>query len=118
MLRAEELLGEPMPSTANFDKQSLRGFLQMVETDFPEELLRIREPVNTKFDMTAIVFELEQAGRSPVIIFEKPKSENPAVNDMSVVTNVAANRKLLAACLGIEVDNLPTAFRERCQKYI
>jgi len=30
-----------MPITANFDKQSLRGFLQMVETDYPEELLRV-----------------------------------------------------------------------------
>ena len=29
-----------MPSTAsNFDNQSLRGFLQMVETDHPDELL-------------------------------------------------------------------------------
>jgi 2,5-furandicarboxylate decarboxylase 1 len=32
--------------------------------------------------------------------------------------NVAANRRLLAACLGVEPNDLPTAFRERCQKYI
>jgi 2,5-furandicarboxylate decarboxylase 1 len=118
MLRVEERLGDLMPTTANFDKQSLRGFLQMVETDFPAELLRIREPVNTKFDMTAIAFELEQAGKSPVIIFEKPISESPSVIRMPVVTNVAANRKLLAASLGVDASNLPTAFRERCQKYI
>ena len=37
---------------------------------------------------------------------------------MPVVTNVAGNRKLLAACLGVEAAELPTAFRERCQKYI
>jgi len=37
---------------------------------------------------------------------------------MPVVMNVAANRQLLAACLGVEASNLPTAFRERCQKYI
>src|SRR6266705_1891624 len=37
---------------------------------------------------------------------------------MQLVTNVAGNRKLLAACLGVEPANLPTAFRERCQKYI
>ncbi len=102
-----------MPSTANFDNQSLRSFLHLVETDYPEELLRIRQPVDTRFDMTAIVFELERAGKSPVIIFE-----NPATNSMPVVTNVAGNRKLLAACLGVEPKNLPTAFRERCQKYI
>ncbi len=102
-----------MTSTANYDNQSLRGFLQMVETDHPEELLRIRQPVDTRFDMTAIAFELERAGKSPVILFEKP-----AAYSMPVVTNVAGNRKLLAASLGVEPKDLPTAFRERCQKYI
>jgi len=37
---------------------------------------------------------------------------------MPVITNVAGNRKLLAACLGVDVKELPAAFRERCQKYI
>jgi UbiD family decarboxylase len=37
---------------------------------------------------------------------------------MPVVTNIAGNRKLLAACLGVKPAELPTAFRERCQKYI
>src|SRR6267378_484 len=102
-----------MPDTANRDNQSLRGFLQMVEAEFPEELLRITAPVDTRFDMTAIVFELERAGKSPVVVFE-----NPAANRMPVVTNVAGNRKLLAACLGVDPASLPTAFRERCQTYI
>ena len=102
-----------LTTAANFDNQSLRGFLQMVETDFPDELLRIRQPVDPRFDMTAIVFELERLGKSPVVIFE-----HPTANGMPVVTNVAGNRKLLAACLGVETANLPTAFRERCQKYI
>jgi UbiD family decarboxylase len=90
-----------MPSTANLDNQSLRGFLQMVEADYPEELLRIAQPVDTRFDMTAIVFELERAGKSPVVIFE-----NPTMNGMPVVTNVAGNRKLLAACLGVAPKDL------------
>ena len=101
-----------MPS-ANLDNQSLRGFLAMVEAEHPDEFMRIREPVDTRFAMTAIVYELERAGRSPVIVFERPRP-----NGMQVVTNVAANRKLLAACLGVEPQDLPTAFRERCQKYI
>src|SRR5216683_3489724 len=103
-----------MPSAVpNFDNQSLRGFIAMVASDHPEELLRIASPVDTRFDMTAVVYELERAGKSPVIIFE-----NPAANGMPVVTNVAGNRRLLAACLGVEVQSLPGAFRERCQRYI
>jgi 2,5-furandicarboxylate decarboxylase 1 len=109
-----------MPSTAsNFDNQSLRSFLEMVATDHPDELLRIREPVNSRFDMTAIAYELERIGKSPIIIFENPVADGSSVaNGMPVVTNVAANRKLLAACLGVTPQDLPTAFRERCQKYI
>ena len=95
------------------DKQSLRGFLRLVETEYPDELLRVRQPIDLHFDATALVFELDQAGKSPVVVFENVRG-----NDMQLVTNVAGNRKLLAACLGVEPGNLPTAFRERCQKYI
>ncbi|MGB6535446.1 MAG: UbiD family decarboxylase [Xanthobacteraceae bacterium] len=97
----------------NFDRQSLRGFLQMVESQYPDELLRISEPIDPKFEMTAIVSELERAGRSPVVIIERVNGY-----DMPIVTNVAANRRLLAACLGVDVPDLPAAFRERCQKHI
>jgi UbiD family decarboxylase len=97
----------------NLDRQSLRGFLQMVELEYPDELLRIREPIHPRFDMTAIVFELERSGKSPVVLLERVDGY-----DMPVVTNIAANRRLLAACLGVSQSDLPTAFRQRCQKYI
>ena len=97
----------------NVDVQSLRGFVQMVESDYPDEILRIKHPIDSRFDMTSIVFELERAGRNPVVIFE-----NPAGHTLPVITNVAANRRLLAACLGVDPANLPAAFRERCQKYL
>jgi 2,5-furandicarboxylate decarboxylase 1 len=95
------------------DKQSLRGFLRMVERDFPEEFLRIRAPVRPQLDITSLVFELERGGRSPVVVYE-----NVEGHTMPVVTNIAGNRRLLAACLGVRTDELPVAFRERCQKYI
>jgi UbiD family decarboxylase len=97
----------------NYDTQSLRGFLRMVEERHPEELLRVREPIDLRLDMTAVVFELDRLGRDPVVFFE-----NVVGHKMPVVTNIAASRKLLAACLGVAADDLPAAFRERCQKYI
>ena len=95
------------------DGQSLRGFLRLVETEYPDELLRIRESIDLRFDATALVFELEHAGKNPLIVFEKVRGSG-----MQLITNVASNRKLLAACLGVEPADLPTAFRERCQKYV
>lgn len=95
------------------DPQSLRGFLGMIQRDYPSELLHIKEPIAQRFDSTAMVFELERAGKSPVVIFERMDGFK-----MPVVTNVAANRNLLAACLGVGPADLPTAFRERCQRPI
>lgn len=95
------------------DNQSLRGFLSMVERLYPAEILRITEPVARDFDTTSIIFELERVGKSPVVIFE-----NVGGSKMPVITNVAANRELLAACIGASVKDLPTAFRERCQNPI
>jgi len=99
--------------TDNLDRQSLRGFLQMVQAEHLDEFLSISTPVDPRFDMTALVFELEREGRSPVIRFERVLGY-----EMPVVTNIAANRRLLAACLGVDAADLPTAFRLRCQNYI
>ena len=97
----------------NYDTQSMRGFLRIVEERYPEERLRVREAVDLRLDMTAVVFELDRLGRDPVVFFE-----NVVGHKMPVVTNIAASRKLLAASLGVAADDLPAAFRERCQKYI
>ena len=97
----------------DFDKQGLRGFIRQVEADFPDQLLRITEPVSTHLDITSTVLELERYGRSPVVIFE-----NVEGHDMPIVTNVAGNRSLLAAALRADPGNLPSEFRDRCQNYI
>ncbi|MBV8335630.1 MAG: UbiD family decarboxylase [Alphaproteobacteria bacterium] len=94
------------------DRQSMRGFLAMVERQYPDELVRIAAPVEREVDITATVFELERAGRSPVVIFE-----NVEGFDMPVVTNIAGNRRLIAAAMGVEPSALAATFRERCQEY-
>lgn len=92
--------------------QSLRGFLEMVEKDFPSDFVRVREPVKRELDITSTVFEFERHGKSPVLLFE-----NVEGFDMPVVTNVSGNRRLLAATVGVPPDDLPLAYRERCQNY-
>src|SRR5215469_4451540 len=95
------------------DSQSLRGFLDLVQRTHPDELIHIREKVSRELDITSAVFEFERAGRSPVLVFE-----NVEGSTMPVVTNIAGNRKLIAAALGVTPDTLPNTFRERCQNYL
>ncbi|MCP1676739.1 UbiD family decarboxylase [Natronocella acetinitrilica] len=93
--------------------QALRDFLSMVQRDYPEHFLRVTTPIDRSFESTAIVAELERAGQHPVIVFENVKGFS-----MPLVTNVAANRKLLAAILDVDPANLATSFRDRCQNYL
>jgi 2,5-furandicarboxylate decarboxylase 1 len=92
--------------------QSMRGFLDLVRRQYPDELVTVTQPVEPKFDIASMVFELQAKGRFPVLFFEQMRG-----SDRPVVTNLAANRKLLAATLGITPEQLPTAYRERCQNY-
>ena len=92
--------------------QSMRAFLKMVARDHPEELVRISLPVRRELDITSAVLELARAGRHPVLVFE-----NVEGSSMPVVTNLAANRMLLAAALGVPPDGLAAAYRERSQRY-
>ena len=93
--------------------QSLRGFVDMVQRDYTDDFVRVTAPVRRELDITSSVFELERGGRSPVVLFE-----NVEGFDMPVVTNVAGNRRLLAAALGTTPDALPLTYRERCQNYV
>src|SRR5438552_539869 len=68
-------------------RQSMRGFLDLARRTHPDEVVAIATPVSQRFDMTATVFELQDSGRYPVLIFE-----NVEGFDMPVVTNIAANR--------------------------
>lgn len=104
---------EPPLARPDLDQQGLRGFLRMVEERHPTELLRVRAPVRTRLDITSSVFELEKAGRDPVVVFEQVEGHT-----MPVVTNTTGSRRLLAACLDVDPADLPTAFRERCQRYV
>lgn len=92
--------------------QSLRGFLDMVEKDFPAEFVRIKQQVRRELDITSAVFEFERNGKSPVVLFEDVENFNNPV-----VTNVSGNRQLLAAAVGVAPDDLPLAYRDRCQNY-
>ena len=98
--------------TTEAEPQSMRAFLEMVGRTLPAELVRISEPVSRDLDITSAVFEFERAGRAPVLIFDKVEGST-----MPVVTNIAGNRRVLAAALGVAPDGLPQAYRERCQNY-
>ena len=79
----------------------LRGFLETLEADDPDCVLRIPGKVGLEFDVTAVAMELERQGRSPVIRFEKV-GDSP----FPVVTNLFGDRQRYARALGVAEEEL------------
>jgi 4-hydroxy-3-polyprenylbenzoate decarboxylase len=72
----------------------LRQFLIALEAD--RELVRVREPVSTRLDMTAVGdFVLRQAG--PALLFENPVGYN-----IPVLTNLFGTPRRVALAMGVD----------------
>src|SRR3990170_3831177 len=74
--------------------KDLRTFLSDLQARFPEELVRVKRPVDAKWELSAVVHRLQKEGRLPVFFFENIKG-----HDLPVVVNLFASRKLLACAL-------------------
>ena len=83
------------------DILDLRSFLADLEASEPENILRITEPVDLDFDVTALAMELESMGLAPVIWFDQVGDY-----EFPVVTNIFASRSRYALALGVAENDL------------
>lgn len=77
--------------------KDLRYYLKYLEEHAPEQLLRVKKEVDTRFEITGIVRKLAEEERYPVILCEKVKEHS-----MSVITNLLYPIRNQA--LALEVD--------------
>ena len=91
-LSKQEKTQEPKTSV-----NDLRGFIEKVRQNFPEEVVTVKKEVDPRFEITALVAKLEQERRFPILIFENVKGSK-----FPVVTNVHASRRRLASAIGSE----------------
>jgi 2,5-furandicarboxylate decarboxylase 1 len=85
--------------------RDLRGFLEFLEAEHPDEVLRVRDPVDPIHEATAILWRLERERRWPVVVFENIRG-----SDIPCVTNVHASFPRLALALGLGIDATPRDF--------
>jgi UbiD family decarboxylase len=93
--------------------QSFRGFLAKLESGHPGEVLAIKDPVNPKFRIQALITELERRGRLPALRLNHVEGAT-----MPVVSNFFASRSRLALGLGVPVQRLSTEVGLRSREYI
>ena len=78
----------------------LRGFIEMLEAEHPEQLVRITKEVDPVFGVSGILERLEADGRFPLVIFENVKG-----SAIPLVTNVHADFERLRLALGMAAGN-------------
>ncbi len=84
---------------------NIRDFLAAVEAEQPSQIVHIDRPVNpADFEVTAILQQLEDAGRNPMAMFHQPLNLFGQVSQFPLVANVFAERDRCALALGMPIS--------------
>ena len=94
-------------------EQDLRSFITGFEAEYPQDVVRVAEPVGLEYQMMALVMEYERRGRYPIIIFENVQGHH-----LPVVCNVMAGRRTLAKALGAPEPKLSEEYARRLEDYV
>lgn len=91
--------------------QDWRNFIERWQRLRPEGVLRLPGPFSPRFEPSAVIMELERAGRHPLVIFESVEG-----SAMPVVANLLASRERLAMALKVETPELAETFARRIKR--
>ncbi len=86
----------------------LRGFIEFLEKEHPEQVVRISREVDPKFGVSGILERLERDGKFPLVIFENVKGST-----IPLVANMHASFERLRLGLGMEHGDVK-AFVKEC----
>ena len=75
----------------------LRGYIEFLEKEHPEEIIRITKEVDPKFGVTGILDKLEKDGHFEAVIFENVKG-----SDVPLVANMHGSFGRLKYAIGME----------------
>ena len=88
--------------------KDLRSFITQVESKHPEEIAHVTKPISPRYEITALLTQLERSKRFPLLF-----CENVQGSEVPVVINVQASRKLMAFALDCRTYELAAAFSAR-----
>jgi 2,5-furandicarboxylate decarboxylase 1 len=80
----------------------LRDFIEAIDREHPDQIVHIDKPVDpAKFEVTAVLQQLENEGRYPMAVFHQPLNLHGEVSEFPLVTNIYAQRERCAHALGL-----------------
>ncbi len=89
-------------------KKDLRGFLEFLRQDHPEEILEVHHQVDLDNEMTTYVMELEKRGMTPLIFFHDVKGF-----PYPVVVNTFGSRRRIGYGIGLDEKELISGWKSR-----
>ncbi|MBI2533315.1 MAG: UbiD family decarboxylase [Deltaproteobacteria bacterium] len=93
--------------------KDLRSFIAELEARSPNEVARVSQPISARYEITALLTQLEKKKRFPLLFCERVQG-----SDAPVVINAQASRRLMAVALECEPEDLARKFSERQAKPI
>ncbi len=93
--------------------RDLRGFLERLEAERPDHLVRVKEPLDPKFEVSAVVEELNRRPTAPVLF-----AEQIAGSPYPLVSNLLADRDRIAYMMGVPREGLLAEFNVRAARRI
>ena len=88
--------------------KDLRSFIAELEAKYPEEVARVTRSIAPRYEITALLTQLEKQKRFPLLF-----CENVHGSEAPVVINAQASRKLMAMALECKAEELAAKFSER-----
>ncbi len=93
--------------------QGLRSFIEEFELQYPEDVIRVSEPVTLEYDIMALVLEFERRKQFPILFFDNVRGHK-----IPIICNLVAGRRSLARALNVPQEELSEAFSSRLKNYI
>lgn len=88
--------------------KDLRSFIVELEAKYPAEVARVKKAIGPRYEITALLTQLEKTKRFPLLF-----CENVAGSEAPVVINAQASRKLMALALECAPQDLAATFSSR-----
>jgi len=93
--------------------KDLRSFIDDLQAKAPDEIARVTRAISPRYEITAILTQLERKKRFPLLFCDNVTGMNAPV-----VINAQASRRLMAIALECKVEELAQRFSERQAKPI
>src|SRR4030066_481477 len=85
--------------------KDLRNFLHMIQREYPDLFMAIREEIDPKqFEITALLSLLEKKEQEKVVLFEKVLSLDGS-HSFPFVSNLFFSRGLCSLALGLSIED-------------